>query len=242
MNDTLRRALFEVQLSEGDVATRLGVDPKTVQRWLEGRLPYARYRDQLARLLGLDEGEIWPEVRASRPERSMPTELAAAFPRRNLIPRDAWLSLFADAQVQIDVAAYSAGFLVQESRFLQTLSAKGSQGVRIAVALGDPDRLDRSRVTPEEDDEEAVSDSIIGAIGRLRPLAAVGALELRLHDVVLYNSIYRVDNQVLVNQHLYGIAAARTPVYHLYKSEQEEMFDFYMSSFSRIWKGARPTR
>jgi hypothetical protein len=56
---------------------------------------------------------------------------------------------------------------------------------------------------------------------------------------VLYNSIYRVDNQVLVNQHLYGIADARTPVYHLYKSEQEEMFDYYMSSFSRIWTDAR---
>jgi len=242
VNDTLRRALFEGQFSEGDVAIRLGVDPKTVQRWLEGRLPYARYRDQLARLLGLDEGEIWPEVRASRPEQSMPAELAAAYPRRNLIPQDAWLSLFAAAKVQIDVVAYSAEFLIADSRFLQTLSVKGNLGIRIAVALGDPDRLDLARVRSEEDDGTSASSSIIGAIGLLRPLAAVGALELRLHDAVLYNSMYRVDNQVLVNQHLYGIAAARTPVYHLYKSEHEEMFDFYMSSFDRIWKGAKVAR
>ena len=114
--------------------------------------------------------------------------------------------------------------------------------MRISVALGDPDRLDLARVRSEEDDGGSVSDSIAGAIGRLRPLAALGSLELRLHDVVLYNSIYRVDNQVLVNQHLYGIAAERTPVYHLYKSEQEDMFDFYMSSFDRIWKDAKVAR
>jgi hypothetical protein len=240
VNDTLRRALFEVQLSDGDVATRLGVDPKTVQRWLEGRLPYARYRDQLARLLGLDEGEIWPEVRASRPEQSMPTELAGVYPRRNLIPQDAWLSMFAGAQNQIDLVAYSAGFLVEDSRFLQVLSVKVSQGVRIAAALGDPGRLDLARVSAAKDDHESTLDSIVHSISGLRSLVAAGGLELRLHDVLLYNSLYRVDNQILVHQHLYGIAAERTPVYHFYKSEQEEMFDFYMSSFRRIWKEAVP--
>jgi hypothetical protein len=54
--------------------------------------------------------------------------------------------------------------------------------------------------------------------------------------VLLYNSIYRVDNQMLVNQHLFGIAAARAPVYHLHKADQGEMFDFYLSSFDNIWR------
>ncbi|MGR4862118.1 multiprotein-bridging factor 1 family protein [Kriegella sp. LARHCF250] len=240
MNDTLRRALFEMQLSEGDLATRLGVDPKTVQRWLDGRLPYSKYRDQLARMLGLDEGEIWPEVRAARPAQSMPPELAAAYPRRNLIPRDAWLSMFAGARVEIEVVAYGAAFLMGDPQFLEILAGKGEQGLRVAVALGDPERLDLARVGAEEDGDEALADSIIDAIGRIRPLVASGAVELRLHDVLLYNSIYRVDNQILVNQHVYGIATERTPVYHLHKAADGEMFDFYLSSFDRIWRSATP--
>ncbi|WP_328522906.1 helix-turn-helix domain-containing protein [Kribbella sp. NBC_00359] len=239
MNDTLRRALFEAQLSEADLAARLGVDPKTAQRWLDGRLPYARYRDQLARLLGLDEGEIWPEVRAAG--QSLPPEFAAAYPRRDLITHEAWLSMFAGALFEIDVLAYSAGFLIGDSRFLEILADKGKHGLRVAVALGDPNRLDMTRAGSEEDDEEALSDSMADAITRVRPLTASGRVELRLHDVLLYNSIYRVDNQVLVNQHLYGIASVRTPIYHFLKADQGEMFDFYTASFDRVWSGASPT-
>ncbi|MEV0792589.1 XRE family transcriptional regulator [Kribbella sp. NPDC050459] len=236
MNDTLRRALFEAQLSDADVASRLGVDPKTVQRWLDGRLPYARHRDQLAWLLQVDEGAIWPELRA--PGLSAPTELAGAYPRRELISQNAWLSMFANARREINVLAYSARFLMEDSRILGIFADKGAQGLKVALALGDPGRLDLTRAGAEEDDEEALSDSMSDSILRVRPLVATGSVELRLHNVLLYNSIYRVDNQVLVNQHLHGIASARTPVYHLLKADQGEMFDFYMSSFDRVWNEA----
>jgi transcriptional regulator with XRE-family HTH domain len=232
--------MFEAQLSQSDLAARLAVDPKTVQRWLDGRLPYARYRDQLAQLLGLDEGEIWPEVLASRPARSVPTDLAAAYPRRNLIPQGAWLSIFAGAAVEVNIVAYSAEFLVADPHILQILADKGQTGVRVAVVLGDPDRLEVGRVESEEDDGKSLGDSLRSAINRLRPLAESGQVELRLHDVVLYNSIYRVDDHVLVNQQLYGVSAARAPVYHLQKSDQGDMFDLYLASFDRIWSDAKP--
>lgn len=241
MNDRLRRALFEMQLSDGDLATRLGVDPKTVQRWLDGRLPYSRYRDQLARILGLDEGELWPELRANRPAQSIPRELDAAYPRRNLIPSEAWLTFFASARTEIDILAYSAGFLLGNPRFVEILAGKGSQGLRIAVALADTDRLDLARAGLEDDRDAPLSKSIADAVARLQPVVLDGQVELRQHDILLYNSIYRVDNEMLVNQHLYGIAAERTPVYHLHKANDEEMFDFYLSSFNRIWATARPS-
>ncbi|TDD13441.1 XRE family transcriptional regulator, partial [Actinomadura sp. KC06] len=31
-------------MTEAGVAARLGVDPKTVHRWVAGRLPYPRHR------------------------------------------------------------------------------------------------------------------------------------------------------------------------------------------------------
>ena len=40
MNESLRRALIHARLREADVAARLNVDPKTVRRWLDGRVPY----------------------------------------------------------------------------------------------------------------------------------------------------------------------------------------------------------
>jgi len=47
----------------------LQVDPKTVRRWLEGRIPYLRYRWALSAMLGLDETDLWPQLRrnGSRP-------------------------------------------------------------------------------------------------------------------------------------------------------------------------------
>lgn len=44
----------------GRVAAVAGVDEKTVQRWLAGRIPYARNRWAVAALLGEDERYLWP--------------------------------------------------------------------------------------------------------------------------------------------------------------------------------------
>jgi len=38
-------------------------------------------------------------------------------------------------------------------------------------------------------------------------------IEIRIHGAILYNSIYRVDDRLFVNQHLYGIPAAQSRVF-----------------------------
>jgi alkylation response protein AidB-like acyl-CoA dehydrogenase len=47
-----------------------------------------------------------------------------------------------------------------------------------------------------------------------------GGVELRLHDTPLYNSVYRFDDEMLVNGHAYGILAAYTPVMHLFAAAE----------------------
>jgi hypothetical protein len=232
--------MFRAQLTERDLATHLLVDPKTVQRWLDGRLPYPKYRGELSRLLGTEEADLWPELRALRAARSRPAELTAVYPRRRLILQEEWLRFFASAQREVNIVAYSAGFLLRDARLRQILVDKGSSGVRVAVAVGDPTLLDLSRTGAEEDASEDLSERIAEVVDLLRTLAGAGRLELRLHDALLYNSLYRVDGEALVNQHLYGIPAADAPVYHLHQLEQEgEMFEFYLRSFDRIWEDAR---
>jgi hypothetical protein len=60
-------------------------------------------------------------------------------------------------------------------------------------------------------------------------------IEIRLHRTVLYNSIYRGDEQLLVNQHTYGIPAAQAPVFWLRDADGGEMTPLYIDSVERVW-------
>ena len=53
-------AVAHVDLDEIVEAT--GVDPKTVQRWIGGRIPNARHRSRLVQLVGEEETYLWPGV------------------------------------------------------------------------------------------------------------------------------------------------------------------------------------
>ena len=71
-------------------------------------------------------------------------------------------------------------------------------------------------------------------------LLAEPGVELRLHGTVLYNSIFRADDQLLVNTHIYGVMANNAPVFHLRKISGGEMASSYIESFERVWEGATP--
>ncbi len=75
------------------------------------------------------------------------------------------------------------------------------------------------------------------ALTLFRPLGAVESIEIRLHRTVLYNSVYRADSRLLVNQHAYGVPAAQSPVFCL-SDTGGEMTALYFDSFDRVWAGA----
>ncbi|MFJ6196717.1 Scr1 family TA system antitoxin-like transcriptional regulator [Micromonospora sp. NPDC092111] len=67
MNDALRSALNETGYTTESLAERVGVDPKTVGRWLsEGRIPHARHRVAAADALRRDIADIWPDTSRRR--------------------------------------------------------------------------------------------------------------------------------------------------------------------------------
>jgi hypothetical protein len=57
---------------------------------------------------------------------------------------------------------------------------------------------------------------------------------------VLYNSIFRADDEMLINPQVHGIAAAYAPVLHLRRVEPGGMFATYADSFERVWAEAVP--
>ena len=64
--------------------------------------------------------------------------------------------------------------------------------------------------------------------------------KILVHRTVLYNSICRGDDQLLVNTHVYGITAAQAPVWHLRKLAGGEIASTYLDSFERVWESATP--
>ena len=240
MNEPLRRALLRARLREDDIAARLGVDPKTVRRWLNGRVPYPHNRAAIAELAGADEAELWPAAGGLLAARARPEELGTVYPHRWAVPREVWARLFGSAEREIDILAYSALFLAEDTGILSILAGKGRIGVTVRVALGDPDGQHAARRGEEEGIGEAMPAKIRNALTLYRPLCAVENIEIRLHRTVLYNSIYRADGQLLVNQHTYGVPAAQAPVFCLTDTGSGEMTALYLDSFERVWAGAAP--
>ncbi|MFD7161296.1 helix-turn-helix transcriptional regulator [Kribbella sp. NPDC059898] len=75
-----REAMASAGLRIEDVAARIGVDPKTVERWCRGKtLPYPRHRTALAGLLRVPEESIWPaEELKPKQSASSPVNLVVA--------------------------------------------------------------------------------------------------------------------------------------------------------------------
>jgi hypothetical protein len=238
LNEPLRRALLRARLREGDVAARLGVDPKTVRRWLSGRIPYASNRAALADLVGADEADLWPDAEGPLAARLRPEELSAIYPHRWSVPREVWTRFFASAEQEIGILAYSALFLAEDAGILHILADKGHAGIAVRIALGDPESPHVGERGEEEGIGDAIPAKIRNAFALYGPLHEVENVEVRLHRTVLYNSIYRSDDQLLVNQHVYGIPAAHSPVFALRKAPDGQMANTYFEAFARVWSDA----
>lgn len=240
MNELLRRFLLQARLREDDVAVCLGVDPKTVRRWLNGRVPYPHNRAAIADLLGAEEADLWPSANGTLTARVRPNELGAVYPHRSAVPREVWTRFFASAEREIGILAYSALFLAEDKGILPLLTEKGRAGVAVRIALGDPECRQAAGRGEEEGTGDAAPAMIRSALALYRPLNEVENVEVRLHQTMLYNSIYRADDQLLVNQYAHGIPAAHSPVFCVSNSPGGEMAAFYFDSFERAWASSMP--
>jgi hypothetical protein len=66
-NERLRSRITGARLIITEVAAQVGVDPKTVERWIVlGRIPHRSHRWATASLLDTDEAYLWPELADER--------------------------------------------------------------------------------------------------------------------------------------------------------------------------------
>ena len=88
--------------------------------------------------------------------------------------------------------------------------------------------------------DNAMAAKIRNALVLYRPLRGAAGAEFRFHQTVLYNSIYRADDQLLVNTHIWGLSAFGAPVLHLRRLVDGGLFDTYAQSFEAVWATAEP--
>jgi lambda repressor-like predicted transcriptional regulator len=241
-NERLRAALLERGVSIAELATAIEVDPKTVERWItKGRAPYRKHRYAVAAHLGMDEGYLWPEALTREQVASASeSEIVTVYPHRWAVPRDAWGRLFAQAQHEIGILVYSGLFLADDAGIVRMLGEKAGAGARVRILLGDPDSDEVAQRGADEGIDDGMAAKIRNVLVLYRPIRWLDGVEIRLHRTVLYNSIYRGDDQLLVNTHVYGTPAGNAPVLHLRKVVGGDMVSTYVDSFERVWEQARP--
>lgn len=241
-NERLRAALLERGLTPNALAVELGVDIKTVERWVSGRTPYRRHRYAISTRLGVDEVYLWPDaLPREQVGAASESEILAVYPHRSEVPRDAWHRLFERAQEEIGVLVYAGLFLAEDAGLQRILRKKANAGVRVRLLLGDPDHRHIAERGEQEGVGDAMASKIRNALVLYRTLRGMDGVEFRTHRTVLYNSIYRADDQIMVNAHVYGVPAAYAPVWHLRKVPGAEFASVYLESFERVWQTATPT-
>jgi hypothetical protein len=242
-NERLRRAIQHAGLRLEDIAEHVEIDVKTAERWItKGRVPHARNRARTAELLCVDELDLWPEAAEGRNGRSASDgEVLRIYAQRGSVPSERWSELLETTTERLDLLAH-AGLFLPDSRsdFASVVRQKAEAGVQVRLLYGDPD----GDAVALRGSEEGIGDGLAARIRLvltyMREAIECPGVAVRLHDTTLYNSLYRYDDELLVNSHAYGTPAGNSPVLHLRRLPGGRLFDHYMASFERVWEFARP--
>jgi transcriptional regulator with XRE-family HTH domain len=239
VNAALRKALAASRLTEIDVAAHLGVDPKTVRRWLSGQRPYPRHRWALADLLQAEEDALWPPSSREEQAHAPASEhVQRVYAHRWQVPREVWWDLFSSAEQEIGILVYSGLFLADDAGILQLLGARAREGIKVRILLGDPNSPQVKQRGREEGIGDALAARARNALALFHPLLKIDGIEIRIHSTTLYNSVYMTEKRILVNQHIYGIPASKSPVLEINQKFFPNMHETYKTSFRVAWNGA----
>jgi hypothetical protein len=227
-----------LQLSE-----HLAVDPKTVERWIaQERIPHRRHRLATAARLGVDDAYLWPGTEQdARNQSATRAEFTDVYPNRGAVPASLWLELIDSATEAIDLLAFAASFLHDTIPDLdQLLIDKAHSGVPVRLLFGEP----TSAAVELRGKEEGIGD-LLSARCRLtwtylKDVLATPGVDGRAHGSTLYASLFRFDDRLLVNAHVYGAPANHSPVYAITRVPGGRLFANYMTSFERTWATAAP--
>jgi hypothetical protein len=239
-NERLRAAMAAATVDVDTLAEAAGVDPKTAQRWLAGRVPHSRHRLALVKLLGEEEGYLWPQARPDLAPGSEAThEVVAAYAHRADIPTRGWADLLAMTRRHIFLTGYSFLFLPEQhvdlaSRIRNTCRT----GCKVRILLADPDGASARERDALERLGGTLSARIRMTLTHLEDIRSLDGVEVRFHDVHLYNAIYRFDDEMIVTPYLVGAHGFQHPALHLRRLGPYGIFTSFAEQQEALWMTA----
>ncbi len=240
-NDRLRTAMLAAGLTVDEMAAKVGVDPKTAERWISReRVPHRPTRNKVTKLLGVNEGDLWPSLATGPRPAPTESELVFLYPSRSAITGATWEELIHGVREQMDVLVFSGAFLVEQYNLVPIIRAKAAEGVRFRLLVGD----ETSPAVIQRAIDEGTPGGLEGRVQMMRrylsDVTDLEGVEVRTHGTILYNSIYRFDDRLLVNGHAHGALAGQSPVMLLKRMPNGQIWQHYMKSFERVWDEAKP--
>lgn len=242
-NERLAAAIRDAGMSVEDMASDIPIHPKTVKQWINGsRLPHEANRQRASAVLRQPEGYLFPEVMdAARSASAMASEFVQIHPSRASIHGPFLGERIDSATTKIDLMAYGGSFLYDTvPHFAQRVQARARAGVAVRLLLGDPDSEAVRLRGQQEGLEQLVINRCRHAWHQVGPLVDSPGITAARHGETLYNSIFRFDDLMFVNAHMFGSPAADNPVIELQRLEGGVMFDRYVRSFDATWSAAKP--
>jgi len=242
-NTRLQAAMDAASLTIEQIAAQVDVDPKTVERWVnaDGRTPHRTTRQRVAALLRVEANHLWPtNGRQSIAPLDDVAELVHLYPSRSSAPFSLWTELIHGVREAMDVLVFSGQFLVEQHNMLPVVRTKAAEGVRFRFVVGNH----TSPAVIQRAEEEGTTGGLEGRIQMMRrylqDVAGLPGVEVRTHGTILYNSIYRFDDQALINGHAFGSLAGQNPMLHIRRTDGGSLWEHYMRSYERVWEIADP--
>ena len=242
-NERLRAAMTDKDMTIQQLGETIGVDPKTVERWItKGRTPHRTHRMKAASVLGKTDVYLWPSTESDpRSQSAARAEIMDVYPTRASVEIPMWVDLIKNAKESIDLLAFGGSFLHDSiPQFGALISERARNGVRVRMLFGDSE----SDAVALRGEEEEIGHLLAARCdltwNYLKPILGDDGIEARKHGNTLYASIYRFDDTLMANLHVYGAPAGQNPIMHINRVAGGRLFAHYMDSFEKTWEGATP--
>jgi transcriptional regulator with XRE-family HTH domain len=241
-NDRLRAALQNAGIDPEQLADAVGVDYKTVQRWISGRQPRGRHRAAVAAALAVSERELWPEAAIEPKDGGGRMELVGAFARTDDVLAPDWKTAITEAGERIDLLDYTLIHILGAPGMPDVLSAKAKAGcqIRLLISYATRARLaeDIPLDQPYEDDPPAAAIEIARSRAIINRLLEHENVEARKFAAMRFNTIVRADQRMLVTLHLWGTSGQQAPLIHLKQLDHPGLFEQFEQHYEQIWENA----
>ena len=241
-NTALRNRMQARGLSKIALARTAGVDERTIQRWLDGETkPQAAPARSVADALECEPGDLWPQHFSALATPQNGIVAVSTYASRAHVPIQLWVQLFREAAERIDICVYGGTFLFDTVPGFNRLMANAAgRGVAVRFLVGDP----ASAAVFQRGAEERIGHSLTSrcalTLDRLSPIAGHAGITIRTHATPLYVSIFRVDDTLIANHHIYGSPASDNPALIIEKAADPDLWEKYEASYELIWSASKP--